>query len=401
VLLPGPDKEAYAIIHKGSEDFVLRFPFGGLLVLGQFVQVVQNDTLISTLATDGKSIFYNAEYIKKVYDSEGIEGITFRLCHEYLHVYFNHPERGVGREHDLWNFAIDVFANRHTEEILSTTNNPWETPKDGINPRPWGRFSTAEELYDHLCQQAKSGKMSYPEDVYGSGGAEFGGKDVLPPPFETEDEKHEWQEGITEEICQAHHVYDMNQAAKPLPGAIRERLAKIKEGKVPWSRLLAGRLLCDLGDDVATFSPPRKRLYPILILPRYMGLQERKLVLAIDNSTSVGEDLHSEFKSAVMPAARRAHEIHVLGFDAIVRETLITRKPEDIRRFKYEQGGHTHTSVVGVFDYVHKIRPSAVAVLTDGYIELPKEPFHKTVWCTPVGGQKQPWGTNYTMDVAW
>ena len=423
MLLTGPDEAAHKIIYKGCQDFVLRWPMGGLLILGQYIKV-QQGLQVQTLATDGANIWINPNYIKAVNEKEGLRGVVFRVCHEYLHIYFNHVDRAKHRDFKVWNVAIDIITNRLTEEILSTDRDTWKTPADGISPKGWELFETAEKVYEELMKRKKAEQpMPQPqgvptaaptgspsgvtyEDPYDNDmEGEFSGSDLLPSPFESEEEKHDWQDGITEEICQAQAVMEMNPTARPLPGAITERLSKIKEGRIPWSRLLTGKLLCDVGDDIATFSPPRKRLYPLLILPSYKGVQEKVLFLAIDNSASVGEELHDEFKAAIMPAARRADRIHIVGFDAVVREHFTTRRPQEIqRKFKYKQGGHSYTSVIEVFELVDKIKPTALAILTDGFIELPpviKPLYRKTIWCIPLGGRKQAWGTNFIMDIAW
>lgn len=401
MFLPSEHPKALAICERAAQELILRFAFAGLVLCGERIHVRVEVGQVGTLATDGRTIWVDPDYIIQVHQKENLRGVVFRLLHEYFHCFFNHPERRLHRDPWVWNIAIDIMVNRLCCESLSTPNDPWRTPADGIQPDGWEQYTTAEAIYDELMKLSEEQrKQQYPQpDQEG-----FGGIDVLPPPFETDAEKDEFQALLGEEIVQAQTIMDMNPSASPLSPAIAKRLQKIKEGKVPWARLLSGKLLVDIGDKVATFSPPRRRTYPWLIQPSYKGLKEKKLALLVDNSASVGEHLHQEFRSAVKPACRRADEIHIIGFDAHVREHVVVKRIQDIdKNLEYKVGSHSHTSVVGAFGIIDKIRPSAIACLTDGFIQLPQvKPHHrKTIWCVPVNGRKQPWGTNFVMDISW
>jgi len=62
---------------------------------------------IPTLATDGKSIFYNEEYLEKLEPDE----VMGCLLHEVLHPAFFHISRKGSRDHKLWNIACDYAIN--------------------------------------------------------------------------------------------------------------------------------------------------------------------------------------------------------------------------------------------------------------------------------------------------
>ena len=402
-ITPSASPKALSLCERAAQELILRFAFAGLVLCGEHIIIRVEEGVCGTLCTDGRTIWVDPAYITRVYSTEGLRGVVFRLLHEYFHCFFNHPERGRHRDKRAWNWAIDVMTNRLCCESLTTPNDLWKTPEDGVQPDGWEQYTTAEAIYDALmAMSGEKRNQIIGEDTPGSG--EFNGGDLLLPPFQTEAERDEFQALLSEEILQAQAIMDMNPSSAPLPDAVRRRLSKIKEGKVPWGKLLSGQLLTDIGDKVATFAPPRRRTYPWLIQPSLKGLKEKKLFLLIDNSTSVGEHLHKEFRSATKPAARRADEIHIIGFDSRVREHIIIKRVQEIdRKLKYVVGSHSHTSVVDAFALVDKHRPSGIACLTDGHIELPtyRPQYKKTIWCTPVNGKRQPWGVNFIMDVAW
>ena len=56
-----------------------------------------------TMATDGRKIYYNPEFVKSLLVEE-IQGVLF---HEGCHVIFEHHLRIGKRNHKLWNIACD------------------------------------------------------------------------------------------------------------------------------------------------------------------------------------------------------------------------------------------------------------------------------------------------------
>lgn len=398
MFIPSQHREAQELCERAVRELILRFPFAGLVVSGEAILIRMSYEGGGTLATNGRDIFVHPEYIVKTYEEEDLRGIIFRILHEYYHCFFNHPGRVGERNRRVWNIAVDMVTNKLIEDTMTTPHDVWKTPKEGIQPPEWLRAEhTAEFVYGKLLSDLMEQGELLPKQTG------FGGSDLLPPLDLSEEDKLEVYEALTAAIIQAEMVQRTTDGIL-LPDVIVDRVAAVKEGKVPWARLLTRRMLSGLGGEAATFSPPRKRLYPKLILPTYKARTERRLFLAIDSSASVGPELHKEFQAAVLPAAQKAKEIHLVSFDSCVREHHICTTAQQVRsRFKFLTGDHSHTSVRDTFDLIDKVNPTAIAVLTDGHIVLPeyKETYRKTVWCVPRGGQELPWGRNYIMDHVW
>lgn len=102
------------------------------------------------------NLYYNSDFIKKLSQAQ-IKGV---LCHEILHLAFEHIVRESGREHSIWNIAIDLVSN----EILIA--NKFELPEGCLIPRDHSfNIGTkvitdidkklAEEVYNELMSMVK------------------------------------------------------------------------------------------------------------------------------------------------------------------------------------------------------------------------------------------------------
>ena len=83
-----------------------------LTIYGGFGEIIANTNfiesqIVDTAATDGKNIFYNPNFFKKISYDESV-GV---IAHEIYHIAFNHVERRKDRDPVLWNLATDAVAN--------------------------------------------------------------------------------------------------------------------------------------------------------------------------------------------------------------------------------------------------------------------------------------------------
>ena len=60
-----------------------------------------------TAAVDGKHLYYNADFINKL----DVKQVEFLICHEVLHVAFEHMLRRGERDPQGWNVAADYAIN--------------------------------------------------------------------------------------------------------------------------------------------------------------------------------------------------------------------------------------------------------------------------------------------------
>jgi len=399
------NRDAHEAVHGAITELMMRFPLAGLSCLGEAV-VIEECSHADSLNTDGRSIRYSPHWIMQ----STHRGRIFDLLHEWLHIFFNHVLRCQDRNPEVWNMACDIIVVAEACRVLSTPNDTWEPPTDGVIPPPWSVGLTTEEIYDKLVSNPQSKpqpKRPKPEgtdtpSIQDSSDLNYAGAKALEANPEKEDE---FYRKFSSELAQANLVMQQisNKSSEDLYGpVIGSRLNQVLRGKIPWSRLLKGDMLKALGDEFTSYSPPKMRYYPEIILPTLKSRQEKTLLIAIDDSASVGERLHREFVANVMPAANRAEWTVVVTFDQIIRETIRTRKPKDImKQAKFLSGIHSCTDVRPVFELAKTVKPSAIAILTDGFLSIPDKPVPNTLWCIPTNGKSQPWGKNYVMDITW
>ena len=101
---------------------------------------------IPTLATDGKSIFYNEEYLEKLEPDE----VMGCLLHEVLHPAFFHISRKGSRDHKLWNIACDYAIN----PIL--LNEGVKLPEGALYEERYSGWE-ADKIYEDLIKEGVDG----------------------------------------------------------------------------------------------------------------------------------------------------------------------------------------------------------------------------------------------------
>ena len=106
---------------------------------------------LPTAATDGRHLYYNADFI----DALDVKQVEFLICHEVLHVAFEHMLRRGDRDPQGWNVAADYAINT----IIIN---------EGIGKEPTGDMAplydpqydglSAEQIYDKLSDLQKQQK---------------------------------------------------------------------------------------------------------------------------------------------------------------------------------------------------------------------------------------------------
>jgi predicted metal-dependent peptidase len=390
---------------KAATALVIRHPFFGYLLFGSSVKVVAR--AIPTMATDGRSIYCGIDFVSK----EPIEILEFGLLHELLHIYFNHHARRGSRDAKVWNIAVDIFTNEQCSLLLShdNGNTRWPIPARFIQPAEWALGKSCEEIYDILMKAEQDEpdvlkKLQPAEDELGSGSDMIPMPEPLPrgvDPLDPQGSK-DWQGSFQQDVASARAMADKTVVTKRLlTDAVRDRMAKILKSTLPWGSILRGDLSYDLGWDEATYCPPKTKYYPI-ILPQTRSTKERVLLLGIDISTSVTDDLIQIFISNVMSAAMKATKTVVVTFDQFQRDYYETTNPKTIfEHVKFKSGAHYKTSAMCVFEHADRLKPSAICLLTDGHIEVPETAYKNTTFVIPTGGAHLPWGRHIVMEYQW
>lgn len=128
-----------------KRKMIVKYPFFGSVVAN--VDYKENKD-IPTAGTDGKTIYYNPEYL----ESLSVDEQTFVFVHEVCHIAFNHILRSEGKDQELWNIATDGVVNQFLKR------DGLKIPKGGIDIAEAINYDV-EQLYEKLLQENKQNQQ--------------------------------------------------------------------------------------------------------------------------------------------------------------------------------------------------------------------------------------------------
>ncbi len=272
-------------LSQAKAKLLVNYPYFG--TLASKLELVVNDD-IESFKSDGKKLEFREEYLNELELSE----VEFILANGAMHASLAHESRREKRSGWLWQMATDIAIN---DMLL----------ENGLD-MPYGaeyrkRFSGmyAEEIYAEL----KADILRDDEDLE----YEADNADEIEP-NEKEDKSEfstQTQEELQEEILQeqllaeeAISLLESELKRGDAPQSI-ERFFKIDGfGKVDWREEIRIALQKYFLDDYTLLPPSKKLLYAGIYLPSSVS-QTFRLVIAIDSSGSVDEELLSQFLTEV------------------------------------------------------------------------------------------------------
>lgn len=346
-----------SLISAAITGVVLNHPFFASILLRLRIE---EDQSIETMATDGKGLFYSTEFVKSIRPVERV-GV---LCHEIMHIALAHHIRRMGRMPERWNYACDYAIN----PILIKSGI--KLPKGAYVNKAYEGMG-AEEIYELL----KGTEETRPRD--GSGA--FGEVRDMPGIGEST------EAGISRaEATVATMVTQAAMLAKKrgrLPGAIEEAIAKMYKPKVDWASVLRSFLDRTAKNDYSFKSPNRRYVYSGAYAPSVISNELGRVILAIDTSGSITQDIASQFFSEVRGVLDAYDcEVTVVQCDAQIRSV------KELTRFDDDPGdtiiGRGGTDFSPVFEFAKIGEPVKVIVyLTDGWGNFPREtPETPAIW---------------------
>lgn len=312
---------------------ILDKPFLGALVL-RLPMMEGDPSWCNTTFSDGKTLYYNAEYI----NSLDIDQTQFALSHEALHCALSHFYRRGHRIKTRWDLACDYAVN----PLLIN---------DGLKPTPDAAYleeykgMTAEEIYPclddeddeddeqeqdsdtddnedlenkHQGDAGNDNSEKEPEQDDRSEGAgssnhnenQSNGGSAAPEPQpmsgqEQEDLNTQWQQRLAAAAQTAHQ-------RGQLGGEMARMVDFLLQPRLPWRMLLQRYMTMTARDDYSYSRPSSRRGNPA-VFPRLRS-SETSVVVVIDTSGSISEEEIGEFIS----------EINAIKSHVRARITLLT-----------------------------------------------------------------------------
>jgi len=385
-------------ILKARTKLVLDHPFFGSLAIRL---KLEESAKIPTAATDGKTCFYNRDFITHLSFSE-VVGVS---AHEVLHVALRHHCRMGNRDAERWNVACDYAINP------TLISSGFKLPSGALFD---DRFvgMAAEEIYAQLPAnsdaedeqgQPKDGSAGQGDGQTGQGSSAGkdsadgqdadGGQDpggcgsVIP--IEDKKEAKEQEQKWAAAVAQA-----ASMTAGSMGAGLSRQIKKSLDRPLPWYVLLRDLVEKTARNDYDWTRPSRRYINRDLILPSLISEELPEVIIAVDTSGSIDEKALARFAeeaSAVLGAYDTT--VRVIYCDTEVGGEQVFTKTDMPMELKPVGGGGT--AFEPVFEWVEKQghSPACLIYFTDLYGSFPEaEPTYPVMWVTETKDRKAPWG---------
>jgi predicted metal-dependent peptidase len=382
-------------------------PFFGNLTMTLKLIDATDQGWCPTAAVDGRNIYYNRDFFRDL----DVDEIVFVLCHEVLHVAFDHFGRRSHRDPEWWNMANDLVINgtlvadKIGKMPTKKVTDPNEKGKDG-NAQRVGLYDakyvgwSSEAVYDDL--EKRKVKKELTLDVHLEMGKDGQGKDGkaqqgkgIPVQID-EEELKKLRDEIKAKVLQA-----ANAAAGKLPASLQRLIDDLVEPQISWRDLLQQNIQSCITDDFTWTRPNRKHMYSGIFLPVLDKDETIDVSVAIDMSGSISDEMARDFMSEIhgIMNAYNDYTISILCFDTQVYNfQKFTKDNEDeLLRYKPMGGGGTDFGCVWDYWKENNIEPKKAIWFTDGFPagSWGPEDYCDTLWIITEGAKtrvKPPFG---------
>jgi predicted metal-dependent peptidase len=338
-------------------------------------------------------LFYDPEWIDAL-PAKQIKGI---LCHEILHLAYQHVFRYGKRDSKLYNIAADIKVN------YDLVHEGFELPENTYTPSRYDEYidingkrindirnKTSEQIYEELEKIAsKNPQLTLQDLIAGAGTPDGDAKDGTPKQLSGSQIKQleqEWKEKLNAANA---------QFKESLPAGLQREIDSLENPELPWTQILRQRFM-GLKKKLS-WSKVNKRY-----LPNYFpGIKVNKTItamIAIDTSGSISRKQLTKAASEIwgLTSSFREFKFYVVTCDARDYDVmeLNNKTREKFLKLKFDGGGGTDFRPV--FELVHKKFNDKVDCLiyfTDGEGDFPdKQPRYQVYWVTDSGHVTWPFG---------
>ena len=347
---------------KARVKMLLKHPFWGNLATR--LKLIENSEWLTTAATDGRHFYYCEKFIESLDDEE----LVFLFGHEVGHIVYDHMGRRGDRDPQLWNMAGDYLIN----DMLIQNNVGKKITKVPILWDPKFRDMTAEEVYDDLFKNAVKIQVTLDMHMDGSGeegenGKGSDGKSKSSGIKIDEETAKKMRDEMKEAILQSAQA----AGAGNVPAGIKRLINNFTAPKMRWQDLLRIQLESSLKNNYSFMRPSRKGWHTGAVLPGMLPAEELDIVVAIDMSGSISNEMAQDFLSEVkgMMDLYNTYKIHVFCFDTEVYNpvTFSDDYGDDISTYEVAGGGGTDFDACFRYMKEEDINPKQFIMFTDGY----------------------------------
>ena len=347
---------------------LLKHPFFGNLATR--MKLVDASEWCNTLATDGRTFYYNNGFVNKLTPKEA----EFGFGHEVLHNVFDHMGRRDGRDPVLSNIAADYAANQILkDERIGVVPSFIKIFQDDKY-----RGKSYEEIYSELYEKAEKiniGSLGELLDDHldgedgngeGDGNDDGTGNGKGRPKLTAEEKK-----AIRDEIKEAVMAAAQSAGAGRVPAGIRRMISDFTEPKMDWRQILRMNIQSIFKSNFSFARPNRKSQHCGAILPGMMNEETIDVSVAIDMSGSISDVMAKDFISEVkgIMDEYRDFKLDLWCFDTEVYNyaRFSGDNADDIMSYEVKGGGGTDFDANYEFMKREDINPKRFIMFTDGY----------------------------------
>ncbi len=345
-------------------SLLLKKPFFGNMA----TRLVLKETPgLPTAATDGRHLYYNADFINQL----DVKQVEFLICHEVLHVAFEHMLRRGDRDPQGWNVAADYAINQ-----IIINENIGRAPTGDLAPLydPMYEGLSAEQIYDKLSDHQKQQKTLDIHIDLDKGEATIENKDGSKETIKigeglSKTEQDKLNDEIKNSLIQSAKAAESTGAGN-VPKGLERLITDITAPKLDWRQMLRTSIKSQIKNNYTWTRPSRKMYSTNAVLPGLDVDNELDVHVAIDTSGSIDNKMLQDFLGEINGIKDEFddYKIRVWCFDTEVHadETFETWDGKELEQYEPAGYGGTDISVNWKYMQEEEIRPSMLVVFTDG-----------------------------------
>ncbi|MBT23786.1 MAG: hypothetical protein CMD62_05965 [Gammaproteobacteria bacterium] len=338
-------------------------------ILFKMPMIAKDD--VQTMATDGKSIFYNPEWSNTLTDEE----MDFVRCHEGMHRVLRHHLRMNDRDSELWNIATDYAINSILKKSGMTM------PKDGLYSREYEGMS-AEKIYETLNN---SDTRPMPCNW---GQVKSGSKQMTKEQIKAEENM------IRAEVTMA---VQQSKNIGQLPSDIKQIITEMERSQVDWSSVIRRVVGGDQPEDYTYRRPNRRALHCMDIYnPSTLKSSCGDVAVWVDTSGSVSdkEKQHALGELNAIAEDMQPNSVTIFYGDANVQNIERYERGDIIECLNSKGGGGTDP--MPIFKYIedNNVNVDSMVCITDmEFHNFPSHVDYPLLWVsTNLRAKKPPIG---------
>jgi predicted metal-dependent peptidase len=361
-------------VDAAARDKLITSRVGLLLRAGFFgnlatrLKLVNADEWCPTAATDGRTFWYNSQFIQRL----SLKECEFLFGHEVLHVVYDHLGRRGDRDPVLSNIAADYCVNN---DLIEQGIGNKITAVSILYDKKYRGWSY-EEVYDDLFKNAQKinikdlAKQLLDEHLEmdeGDGDGDGENKDGNGRPKLSKAQQKELRDEIKDAVLQAARAC----GAGELPAGVQRLIKEMTTSVIDWRELLLQQIQSTIKNDFSWSRPNRRSWHMDAILPGMKPGETVDLCIAIDTSGSIGEEELKIFLGEIngIMESYDDYKIQVWSFDTDVYnlQEFNADNMRSITEYEPKGGGGTDFMANWEFMKANEIQPKKFIMFTDGY----------------------------------